>query len=332
MNFHRVPVLAAEGAILAHATVCAGKSSRSNVIAKGTKLTSDHVTALLAAGVETVQVAQLDAGDIVENEAATYVARKLIEGQPCVHMSTALGGRVNIQADCAGVAALEVDAIHRMNAVDPGITVATVQPWMRMGAGGLMATIKIIPFAVPQRALHDAGAVACGAIGLRPPVLDTATLIETRVRPQAPPDKGRRAMQTRLDRFGVSLTDRLVVPHEERSICEAIETARSDLILILTDTATSDLYDTAPAALRLAGGDVIHYGMPVDPGNLLFLGKIGSRPVIGLPGCARSPALNGADWVMERVICGVDVTAADIMGMGVGGLLKDIPERGKPRR
>jgi molybdenum cofactor cytidylyltransferase len=72
--------------------------------------------------------------------------------------------------------------------------------------------------------------------------------------------------------------------------------------------------------------------MPVDPGNLLFLGHRGDTPVIGLPGCARSPALNGADWVLSRVICGVDVTPRDIAGMGVGGLLKEIVTRPQPRR
>ena len=71
--------------------------------------------------------------------------------------------------------------------------------------------------------------------------------------------------------------------------------------------------------------------MPVDPGNLLFLGHLGDRPVIGLPGCARSPALNGADWVLERVICGQEVTSADIAAMAVGGLLKEIPTRPQPR-
>jgi molybdenum cofactor cytidylyltransferase len=72
--------------------------------------------------------------------------------------------------------------------------------------------------------------------------------------------------------------------------------------------------------------------MPVDPGNLLFLGDINGRPVIGLPGCARSPALNGADWVLARVVCGIPVRSADIAAMGVGGLLKEIPTRPQPRQ
>ena len=75
-----------------------------------------------------------------------------------------------------------------------------------------------------------------------------------------------------------------------------------------------------------------HFGMPVDPGNLLFLGELSGRTVIGLPGCARAPALNGADWVLSREICGISVSARDIAGMGVGGLLKEIPTRPQPRR
>jgi molybdenum cofactor cytidylyltransferase len=101
--------------------------------------------------------------------------------------------------------------------------------------------------------------------------------------------------------------------------------------MILTASATSDPEDVGPAAVRAAGGIVERFGMPVDPGNLLFLGRVGTRPVIGLPGCARSPAPNGADWVLERVVCGVEVTDADIAAMGVGGLLKETAARGRPR-
>ena len=71
--------------------------------------------------------------------------------------------------------------------------------------------------------------------------------------------------------------------------------------------------------------------MPVDPGNLLFLGDLTGCPVIGLPGCARSPALNGADYVLARVAAGIAVSDDDIAGMAIGGLLKEIPQRGRLR-
>jgi molybdenum cofactor cytidylyltransferase len=103
------------------------------------------------------------------------------------------------------------------------------------------------------------------------------------------------------------------------------------MILILTGSATSDAMDVAPEALRSAGGEVTRFGMPVDPGNLLFIGQIKGTEVIGLPGCARSLALNGADWVLSRLACGLAVTSADIASMGVGGLLKEIPSRPMPR-
>jgi molybdenum cofactor cytidylyltransferase len=71
--------------------------------------------------------------------------------------------------------------------------------------------------------------------------------------------------------------------------------------------------------------------MPVDPGNLLLLGSLAGRPVLGLPGCARSPKLNGFDWVLQRLAAGLEVTRADIMRLGVGGLLTEIPSRPLPR-
>ena len=81
-----------------------------------------------------------------------------------------------------------------------------------------------------------------------------------------------------------------------------------------------------PAAIVACGGEIDHFGMPVDPGNLMLMGRIGAVPVLGLPGCARSPKVNGFDWVLRRLLAGLPVDAADIMRMGVGGLLAEIPE------
>jgi molybdenum cofactor cytidylyltransferase len=51
-----------------------------------------------------------------------------------------------------------------------------------------------------------------------------------------------------------------------------------------------------------------------------------------MPGCARSPKLNGFDWVLWRLLANVPVAAKDIMLMGSGGLLKEINERGQLRQ
>ena len=71
--------------------------------------------------------------------------------------------------------------------------------------------------------------------------------------------------------------------------------------------------------------------MPVDPGNLMLIGKARGQPVLGAPGCARSPKENGFDWILMRLLAGLPVTRADVTGMGVGGLLMEIVTRPQPR-
>ncbi|WP_113912780.1 molybdopterin-binding protein [Roseovarius dicentrarchi] len=332
MKFGPVPLAEAGGAILAHSMRAIGPGAAPYRIAKGTTLEAQHLRDLAKASIAHVIAARLEPGDVHENTAAEHLADAILTGSSGLRARSARTGRVNLVAHHAGAVSINAAAILAANMVDPGITIATVPVWHRIAAGGLVATIKIIPYAVPGDRLAEACAAARGAIDLHGAQAATLSLIETRIGPDAPAIKGRRAMAARAANFGAALTPRLVVPHQAGAIAAALSQAPGDVLLILTGSATSDIGDVAPEGLRLAGGQVDHYGMPVDPGNLLFLGRLGARPVIGLPGCARSPALNGADWVLERVICGIPVTPADIAAMGVGGLLKEIPSRPMPRR
>ena len=326
MRFGPVPVAGALGAILAHREVAGDL-----VLSKGHVLTKADLTALASAGYTQITVAQLDPGDVGEDTAAAVLAAALVGAAPGLRLGTAATGRVNVIADTPGLAALDAAALHALNRINPMITVATVPDLHRMEPGGLVATIKIIAYAVPQADLDAACAAGQGAIALHHPQIDRVALVETRAGRDLG-DKGERSLRIRLDRLGVGFAGRDLVDHDSAAIAAALAACDAPLICILTGSATSDLHDTAPEALRQAGGEVLHFGMPVDPGNLLFIGALGERPVIGLPGCARSPALNGADWVLERLLCGVAVTPDDIAAMGVGGLLKEIPSRPRPRR
>ncbi len=324
MKFGPVPVKDAAGAVLAHSLVAEKR------IAKGTVLDTSHVAALEAAGLAEVTVARLEAGDVAEDAAAARLAAAVLEGVEGIRATGAGAGRVNLYAEDCGLIRVDAEVIHKINAVDPMITIATVPDYHRVDTGGMIATIKIISYAVSEDALAAACSVAAEGVGLLAPVYQSATLVETMIGIPLP-DKGWRAMAGRVERMGMAMTQRALVGHEVAALAEAIAAAPGEVVFVLTASATSDVMDVAPEALRAAGGVVERFGMPVDPGNLLFLGKLGEKPVIGLPGCARSPALNGADWVLERVICGLEVSHADIAGMGVGGLLKEIPIRPMPR-
>lgn len=329
MKFGPVPTPTAHGAILAHSVQTGSLRLR-----KGAKLVQADVDALLAAGIATVTVAVLSPDDLHEDAAATALAHAIVRDPAAaqVRLANAATGRVNIYATSAGIVRLDRAAIEAVNRVNPMITIATLQPFQRVAAGTMIATVKIIAYGVPAADVDAACRAGADALTVRAPVYQTATLIETQIGETPPATKGRDALQTRLKRLGLSLSDRIVVRHDIPAITAAITSVSSDVIFLLTGSATSDSADTAPEAVRMAGGKIIHFGMPVDPGNLLFLGRYQDRPVIGLPGCARSVVLNGADWVLERVLCGVDVSPSDIAAMGVGGLLKETPHRTHPRR
>ncbi|MFD1344580.1 molybdopterin-binding protein [Litorisediminicola beolgyonensis] len=319
----------AEGAILAHSVPLAKGRLR-----KGTRIGRAEIETLRAAGHAHVTVARLEAGDVEEDAAAARLARALVPEPEAagLRIGRAATGRANLFAEAPGIVEIDAEAIHAVNRVDPMITVATVAPWQRTRERAMVATVKIIAYAVPEAALASACEAAAGAMRLRPVTIRSAELIQTEVSGASEDGrKGQEAIGARLERLGVALAPIRVVPHETGALAEAIARSEAEAIFVLTGSATSDIADVAPEALRRAGGEVALFGMPVDPGNLLFHGALGSKPVIGLPGCARSPALNGADWVMERLLCGVPVSRDDIARMGVGGLLKEIPLRGHPR-
>lgn len=317
------------GGVLAHSIPLSSGRLR-----KGRVLTSDDLAKLSADGRQDVTVAMLAPDDLDENTAALALAQALVPDpkDQGLRLGDAATGRVNIYATGAGVLDICLDKINALNSVDPAITVATLPDFQRMTEGMLVATVKIIAFAIAQRDLSKAAALAQKGLRIHKPCLHRVALIETSVGDPVS-DKGARVTRDRLLRLNADLTETVRCAHDVLPLADELTAAKlkADLILILTASATSDPMDTAPQAVREAGGTVRHVGMPVDPGNLLFLGDLHGVPVIGLPGCARSPALNGADWVLERVICGIPVKPADIAAMGVGGLLKEIPSRPQPR-
>ena len=326
MMFGPVPLAEAKGAILAHSVGVPGGRLR-----KGLVLERGHLDQLHAAGQAEVIVARLEPGDVGEDVAAQRLAEALAEGAEGIRLGAPGTGRVNLVAEGPGVVQLDVAAIHAANAVNAMITVATVPDLHQMRANDLIATVKIISYAVPEAAIVAACHAAQSAVRLVAPKLRHVSLIITETDVGAS-DKGVRAIAARLEALEAELSEIVHVPHETAAVAAALRSSQCELVLILTASATSDTDDTGPAALRQAGGYVTRFGMPVDPGNLLFLGHLDKRPVIGLPGCARSPSLNGADWVLARILCGIDVSAEDIAAMGVGGLLKEIPSRPMPRR
>ncbi|MGP1396687.1 MAG: NTP transferase domain-containing protein [Inquilinaceae bacterium] len=337
MKFGDIPTGEAAGAILAHSVRQDGL-----VLKKGHRLAADDIAALRRAGLRTVVAAVLEDGDVHEDTAATRLAAALTRDAAAAGLTVAdpFTGRVNIFAAADGVAVLDDEVLRRVNLVDETITVATLPRFEPVSAGQMVATVKIIPFAVTEQNLSICEAMAAAAAG---PAIRVAAyrprdigLIQTRMPGTSPKMLDKTAVVTaeRVAQIGSTLTAERRCAHTAKTLAGEIRSmvqAGRGMVLIAGASAITDRRDVLPAAIEAAGGTVDHLGMPVDPGNLLLLGRIGSTPVLGLPGCARSPKLNGLDWVLQRLAADLPVTGRDIMGMGIGGLLTEIPLRGQPR-
>lgn len=330
MKFGAVEVSGARGAMLAHSLVCGNRRLR-----KGHVLSEDDLTALGNAGIETVVVARLEADDVNEDDAAAFLAKAL--DVSAIRTGVPATGRVNLFALQNGLLRVDIAAVDRFNSIDPAITIATLPDFSQVAAGDMVATIKIIPFAVARNCLSEAANAAGSAGILRVLPFKSAKVglvatmlpsLKTSVM-----DKTARLLQARLDASGSRIFRECRVSHDAGEVASAMRSLRAecDLIVIFGASAIVDPEDVIPAAIIRADGLVDHVGMPVDPGNLLVLGHMGDIPVIGAPGCARSPKENGFDWVLSRILAGKRPTAGSIMKMGVGGLLKEIASRPQPR-
>lgn len=332
MRFGPLPLAEAEGAILAHSLTAGGRRLK-----KGSRLAAEDLAALRGAGWAEVTAARLDPDDMTEDEAAAALGAALAPDPLALgaSLSAPFTGRVNLLALNTGLLRVNRDLIDAANGVDEAITLATLPDHARLHPRQMAATVKIIPYAVPRAAVAEAAAILRRGEALRchPVRLRRASLVLTTVPGLKPSllDKGSEALRARLAGLGMSAADEARCAHRVEDIADALRAATGDLVLILGGSAPSDPRDAAPAAVVAAGGRMIRFGMPVDPGNLTFLADLGGRKVLGLPGSARSPALSGSDWILERLACGLEVTGAEVAGMGVGGLLKEIPSRPQPR-
>ena len=332
MKFGEVPVSEAEGAILAHSLKLGATALK-----KGRVLSRADLDAIAAAGLERIVVARLEPGDLREDEAAARVAAAAAGAN--ITVANAFTGRCNLFAETRGLLVFDRDRLDQLNLVDEAVTLGTLPSFAVVEPRQMVATVKIIPFAVPETAVAKAADFAAAG----EPLLRVAAfvpravaLIQTRLPglKESILDKTRQVTEQRLAALGCRLVSEERCEHTVAGLAPQIADAvksGADLVFVHGASVIVDRRDVIPEAVVAAGGWIDHFGMPVDPGNMLLMCHLGETPVLGLPGCARSPKVNGFDWVLERLVAGLPVGRDEIMKMGAGGLLAEIPSRPLPR-
>jgi len=332
MKFGAVPVTQAEGGVAVHSIRQSGL-----VLKKGTLIGKPEIAALQAAGISEIVVARIEPGDVSEDAAAAEIAAAV--AGTGVRVDRAFTGRANLFAESAGVLVVDKDAIDRLNQADESITFATLAAYKPVVAGEMIATVKIIPFAVAEKARDAALAAAAAArplVRVAPYRLRKIGVVSTVLPGLATKviEKTLKVTEERLMPAGASIVAERRVAHDQAALAKAIEEVLgegAELVLVFGASAIADRRDVIPAAVTTIGGRIEHFGMPVDPGNLLLIADVRGRPLLGAPGCARSPKENGFDWVLMRLLAGLKVPREAITGMGVGGLLMEIVTRPQPR-
>ena len=332
MIFASFPLDQAEGTILAHT-----HRTPERVLKKGTPLDAAAIAALRAAGRTEVIAARFEPGDVAENEAATRLAAAVMA--PRISAGRAGTGRANLHADSAGLLLVDPVRLGQLNRLDESLTIATLPDSTVVAPGDMLATIKVIPFAVPGAVLAAAEALAhtngppfmlhpfrrltVGLVLSELPGMKESVLAGTV-----------EATEARILALGGTMLASRRCAHTTDAIAASLRemlAEGADLLLIAGASATVDRRDVGPAGVLAAGGHIVHFGMPVDPGNLICTCQIEGKPALVLPGCARSPKLNGIDWVLRRLFAGLPVDRDALAAMGVGGLLKDTDARPLPR-
>ncbi len=307
------------------------------VLKKGTLIGPNEAAALQDAGIDRIVVARLESGDVTEDESAGRIAASVAgEG---VRTDRSFTGRCNLFASASGVLVLDRAAIGRINRVDEAITLATLPEFKPVVEGEMIATVKIIPFAVGQEPLSRALSVAAEArplLRVQTYCIGKIGVVSTRLPGlnEKVIDKTIRITEERLAPAGARIVAERRVAHDQSALASAVDEVLKDgaeLVIVFGASAIADRRDVIPAAVEAAGGHIERFGMPVDPGNLMLIADIRGKPLIGAPGCARSPKENGFDWVLMRLLAGLPVSGDDITGMGVGGLLMEIVTRPQPR-
>ncbi|MBV8613806.1 MAG: molybdopterin-binding/glycosyltransferase family 2 protein [Acetobacteraceae bacterium] len=332
MRFGPVPLAEAKGAIAAHSHRLADR-----MIRKGAVLDEAAIDALRQAGRAEVIAARLEPGDVPEDIAADRLADPLVA--PLLSRSRASTGRVNLAAEAPGLLRVDAAKVERVNRVDESLTLGTLPDFAVVAAKDLVATVKVVPFAVPGALLDVAVAIARQAgpaLSLHPfrPLRVGQVVTELPVMKESATEKAVAVTAERVRRLTGTLLPALRAPHREAPVVAALESLMAqgaEMLLIAGASAVVDRRDVGPASIVEAGGEIVHFGMPVDPGNLICIGRIGERPALVLPGCAKSPKQNGIDFILPRLFAGLPVRPADVMGMGVGGLLKETDARPLPR-
>ncbi len=290
---------------------------------RGHVVRPEDVSELLKIGKEHLYVFDLADGYIHEDDAARRIARAA--AGPGLELDEPVEGKVTFTAAMDGMVDIDATRLLRLNSLGD-VLFATIHGNQLVRKGRKLAGVRVLPLAVPETLILSAERLLTKErpmLQLRPlkPARVGIVVTGSEVYNGLIEDKFGLVVQGKFDSYGCTVLGKRLVSDDQAMTARAIRDFLSEgaEFIVVTGGMSVDPDDRTPAAIRAAGAEVITYGAPIFPGAMFMLARIGSVPVLGLPGCVMYYRASIFDMVVPKLLSGADVTRDDILALGYGG-------------
>jgi molybdenum cofactor synthesis domain-containing protein len=265
-----------------------------------------------------------EADEVHEDDAALALAEAVC-GEGLSFNKKPSEGKINLTAETDGLFHLDREALRRVNSV-PDYTVACLPNNTRVNKGQKVCGLRIVPLVTKRQNVEKAVAVAREAfpvfkvLPFRPlrcgVVITGSEVYYGRIQ-----DKFEPVMTKKLASFGGQLLGVTKCPDDLETILAAVDgfIKQDAELILLTGGMSVDPDDLTPTAIRKTGAAVITQGVPMQPGNMLMLARLGKTMLVGVPGASMHSPTTSLDVFLPRIFAGDEITQEEIAGYGEGG-------------
>ncbi len=307
------------------------KNGKKVKLSKGTKINQQIKNILVSNGFKRISGFLLSENDFDENKASDLIARSICKNKlNNLNFKNLNTGRSNIYSTKSGLFIYNPNNLIKLNN-NSKIAISAIRPFSKVEQNQELITVKVIPYGIDKKLLQKNSLRLKDTFRVAPFQKKNITLIQTfdsKINEKLIV-KSRNVTQKRLGLCGIKKIEEIIIPHKENILCNKIQICINrniDIILIIGPHAITHIKDVIPNAISKSGAEIIRFGIPVEPGNLLLLSKFKSPSkdiyIIGMPSCAKSPKENGLDWVLWRILCNINFKNSTLNELSVGGLIK----------
>lgn len=324
----KMPVEKAVGQHLLHdMTMIEPGKSKGPAFKRGQTVSPGDLCRLQSMGRQNLycEVAGQENSDWVHENEVALAFVKAMAGEGATFTETPKEGRCDILADRDGLLVYDEARLEAFNMV-PQVMCASRTAFSLIQKGEVIAGTRAIPLYLQRTDFQRAMALLAWkplftVMPIRPAKIGLL-ITGTEVFQGLIEDKFEPIIKKKAASFGCEVIQTIKAPDDSQAIRQGAEDLLAGGIDLLITTAglSVDPDDVTRQALIEAGARDLLYSVPVLPGSLLLLGRIGKARLMGVPACALYFSRTSFDLIFPRVLAGCEFARSDLAKLGSGGL------------